>query len=59
MRIDYAVFTGPVYQITPVRLIPTQNFNVSLNWATAVALPSGVNGRIGVILGGFLYRLSQ
>lgn len=57
--IDYATFAGPIYQISPVRLTSNQNFKVSLNWPTGVPLPSGVNGRIGVILMGFQYRLSQ
>jgi len=30
-----------------------------LNWPAAVALPSAVAGRIGVILDGDLYRLAQ
>lgn len=57
---DYAVFTGRPYQINPwILLTPTQNFNVTLNFPTAVALPSGVNARIGIVLDGILYRLSQ
>jgi hypothetical protein len=40
-------------------LAPTQNFNVTLNFPTAVATPSGQNARIGVVLDGLLYRLSQ
>ena len=59
-KIDYATFAGPLYEITPTRLVSNQNFNVTLNWKTPVVLPSGdINTRIGVILGGFLYRLSQ
>ncbi len=57
--IDYASFAGPTYNISPVRLTSNQNFNVTLNWNTAVALPSGNPGRIGIILMGFQYRLSQ
>lgn len=56
---NYAAWVGPVYEIAPIRLISTQNFNVSLNWPTAVALPSAQAGRIGVRLGAYLYRLSQ
>lgn len=55
----YAAFAGAVYEITPIRLISQQNFKVTLNWPTAVALPSGVAARIGIRLGGFQYRLSQ
>lgn len=50
---------GPLYQITPIRLTANLNFNVYLEWATAVATPSTVAGRIGVRLLGFLYRKSQ
>lgn len=55
--IDYAVHGGKYYSITPVKLPTTQNFNVSANFPTAI--PINVNGTIGVILDGFLYRLSQ
>ncbi len=55
--IDYAVHSGKYYSITPVKLPTTQNFNVTLNFPTAVAI--NVDGTIGVILDGFLYRLSQ
>lgn len=57
--IDYATFAGPTYEITPIELVPNQNFTVTLNWPTPVPLPSGIDGRIGVILSGFQYRLSQ
>jgi len=43
----------------PVRLAPQQNFNVTLNWPAAVALPSTVAGRIGIVLDGLPYRLSR
>ncbi len=57
---DYAVFAGRPYFVDPnITLVPTQNFNVTLNWATAVALPSGSNARVGVVLDGLLYRLAQ
>lgn len=56
--IDYASFGGPVYQLQPnILLTPSQNFTVTLNWPTAVAI--SVAGRIGVNLGGILYRNSQ
>lgn len=56
--IDYASFGGPTYQLEPnILLVPTQNFKVSLNWPTAVAI--SVAGRIGISLGGILYRNSQ
>lgn len=58
--ISFATLGGRPYFIEPnVLLEPTQNFNVTLNWATAVALPSSAAGRIGIKLDGILYRLSQ
>lgn len=57
---DYAVFAGRPYYINPATLlIPTQNFKVSLEWPAAVALPSGQDARIGVVMDGILYRQSQ
>lgn len=59
-RSGYASFAGAPYRIEPnISLVSTQNFNVTLNWPTAVALPSAVNARIGVVLKGLLYRNSQ
>lgn len=50
----------PVRQINPGIGIPTgMNFNVTLNWAAAVATPSGFNARIAVHLGGWLFRAAQ
>ncbi len=57
---DYACWKGrPYFLDPPVLLVPNQNFNVSLNWPTAVALPSGVDAKIFVVLDGILYRQSQ
>lgn len=57
---DYAAMCGRPYYIDPeLTLIPTQNFNVTLNWPAPVPLPSGVAGRIGIVLDGLLYRLAQ
>lgn len=57
---DYATAGGRPYWINPwILLTPTQNFNVTLNFPTTTATPSGQNARIGVILDGILYRLSQ
>lgn len=55
--VDYAVHSGKYYSITPVKLPSNQNFNVSLNFPTAIAV--NTDGEIGVILDGFQYRLSQ
>jgi len=55
---DYAAFSGRPYFIDPwILLTPTQNFNVKLTWPSAV--PISGDGRIGVVLDGVLYRLSQ
>lgn len=57
---DLGYMCGRPYFINPATLlIPTQNFKVSLNWPTAVALPSTEDARIGVVLDGILYRQSQ
>lgn len=61
VKSEYATFGGVVYKLSPeILLVPTQNFNLSLNWpAPLVALPSTVAGRIGVVLKGIMYRNSQ
>lgn len=58
-KIDYAAFCGPPYLLVPLRLIANQEFSVTINAPAAVALPSGVDGRIGVRLNGMQYRLAQ
>jgi len=55
--VDYARHGGRYYAITPVKLTTNQNFAVTINFPTAIA--ASVAGVIGVILDGFLYRLSQ
>jgi len=55
---DYATHAGPIYKITPVQLMANQNFNVSLNYPSATVDITNA-GKIGIILGGFSYRLSQ
>jgi len=51
---------GRPYPIDPpLLLVPNQNFVVTLNYPVARATPSGFNGRIGVILDGYLYRNAQ
>jgi len=60
MATEYAAFGGRPYFIDPnITLTSNQNFNVTLNWPTAVALPSGQNARIGVVMDGLLYRFAQ
>jgi hypothetical protein len=55
--IDYARSGGRYYSITPVKLPANQNFAVTINYPTAVSISAAAT--IGVILDGFLYRLSQ
>ncbi len=58
--IDYFRFAGATYNITPVLLIPTQNFAVTLNFpGTPPVLPSGQAARVEVTLNGWRYRLAQ
>jgi hypothetical protein len=58
MNAAYASMGGRVYQVTPpLLLVPTQNFSVTLNWPAAV--PIAAAARIGVVMDGLLYRLSQ
>lgn len=49
----------PFYVNPPVLIMPSTNFSVSLNWPSAVATPSGFNGRVMIRLDGFLYRNAQ
>jgi len=59
-RIAFASARGkPYYLRSPIRLVSSQNFNVTLNWDAAVALPSTNPGRVFVTLCGVLYRRSQ
>lgn len=55
--VDYAVSCGRYYSITPVKIPANQNFNVTLNFPAVIA--TAVDATVGVILDGFLYRLSQ
>ena len=60
VKSEYAAMAGQPFVLDPgILLVPTQNFNVTLNWPTAVALPSTVAARVGVRLNGYLYRNSQ
>lgn len=57
---DYARMNGQPYNVNPdVTLESNMSFSVTLNWPAAVALPSTVDARIGVVLNGILYRRSQ
>lgn len=49
----------PYYLDPPITLQPAVNFEILLRWPAVVATPSGFNGRVGVILDGFVMRASQ
>lgn len=51
---------GRPYYVEPtISLQPAVNFEVLIKFPAAVALPSGFNGRLGVVLDGYLMRASQ
>lgn len=57
-RIAYANLGGRPYELAPpILLKPTQNFKVTLNWATLAPVSATI--RVGVVLGGILYRQAQ
>jgi hypothetical protein len=58
-RISYAKAVGPAYMLAPnnLLLIPMQNFNVTLNWATVETVTTAA--RIFVRLMGQLLRAAQ
>lgn len=59
-KMTYASADGVPFSVVPIRLIANQNFSVTLEWPTAVAVPStNATTKIGVKLGGYLYRNSQ
>jgi hypothetical protein len=50
---------GRPYMVEPpIYFEPSVNFNVSINYPAVVATPSGFNARVGVILDGYMYRLT-
>ena len=60
LKSEYAAMAGQPFILEPgILLVPTQNFNVTLNWPTAVPMPSTADARVGVRLNGYLYRNSQ
>jgi hypothetical protein len=57
-KIAYGNLGGAVYELNPpILLMPTQNFRVSLKFPTAVPISASL--RIGIVMEGILYRLSQ
>jgi hypothetical protein len=57
--ISMAYAEGKPYNIIPISLVASQNFNVTASWPVAVATPSGFNGALRVTLVGYQYRNSQ
>lgn len=56
--VAYATYGGAPYQVQPQILIPpNQNFKLSLKWPALIPITTA--SRVVVVLGGFLYRLSQ
>lgn len=49
----------PFYLNPPLLLMPSTNFSVNMNWPSAIATPSGFNGRMICRLDGFMYRNAQ
>lgn len=59
-QISYAQSSGSLWAVAPIRLIANQNFSVTMEWPSAIAVPStNATTKIGVKLGGYLYRNSQ
>lgn len=56
-KVAYAAFGGQQFQVTPVKLFPNMNFDVTLNFPSTTAVSANV--RLGVILRGIKTRLSQ
>jgi hypothetical protein len=51
---------GRPYMLDPgLGIMTSMNFNVQLTWPVAIATPSGFNGRVEVILDGWLFRAVQ
>lgn len=58
LKVDYASFRGPMYQVMPYRLISNQEFSVSVRSPAAIPLPSGQPARWGFRLHGYRFRLA-
>lgn len=59
-RFSYMHAYGRPYKLGPGYVLQAnQNFSLTLSWATAVPLPSGVAGTVRVEFDGVLYRRSQ
>lgn len=52
--------SGRPYYLSPeITLQPAVNFEVDIKYPAAVAMPTGFNGRVGVLLDGYVMRASQ
>lgn len=58
-QVDYAVWSGEPYAITPIYIEANQGFQVQVNFPVAVAPPSAIAPRLGVRLRGYLIRNAQ
>ena len=56
---SFATFGGETYDVEGLWIPSNTNFSVNLNFPTTAALPSSVDGRIGIVLQGILYRNIQ
>lgn len=56
---DYAAMVGRPYFLDPYKILlaPTQNFKVTMIWPAAVSVSA--DARIGVVMDGALFKLSQ
>ena len=51
---------GRPYYVEPeITLKPAENFGIKLKWPAALPMPSTFNGRVGVILDGYMMRAAQ
>ena len=58
-EVTYAVWSGEIYQITPIYLTANLQFTETLTWPAVVALPSGNAARLFARLRGYLNRNAQ
>lgn len=59
VEISYGVMAGEVYSIVPIYLQANLQFNETLTWQAAQALPSANNARVFLRMRGYLNRNAQ